>query len=232
MSKLASTFLPTLRFWIENFITHDLLNWIYYQKIKFCGKFFFQIFIFLGRFTPLKRQSSFFALSWKSWFRDEQFGKKTYFEAKFVKRIKFNHFLVLINFRNETSTACQSVNQTFVFTSCQIFNQPFYYPSDLNRIFHNASDFEVKLFRENPLLLIFIRKDQFLSVLTTETSKLTLSCFLENFYSQKGVWKKNQILNQTFREESDFDSSFLQSVHFWIEKFETCQFSRPFSKTC
>ena len=127
-------------------------------------------------------------------------------------------------------TACQSVNETFVFTTCQFFNRTFYYPSDLVRIFYNASDFEVKLFRENPILLSFIRKDHFLSVSTTETSKLTFSCFLETFYSQKGVSKKNQILNQTFREESDFDSNFLQSVQCWIEKFETCQTLCPSSK--
>ena len=129
-------------------------------------------------------------------------------------------------------TACQSVNETFVFTTCQTFNQIFYYPSDLNRIFYNASDFEVKLFPENPILLSFVWKDHFfLSVSTTETSKLTFLCFLENFHSQKDVLKKNQILNQIFREESDFDSSFLLSVQFWIEKFETRQILCPFSKT-
>ena len=148
-------------------------------------------------------------LSWISWFRDEQFGKKTHFEAKFVKRIKFNHILFLIDFWNETSTAYQSVNQTLVFTTCQFLNQPFYYPSDLNRTFYNASDFEVKLFPENPVLLSFIQKDHFFVSFNHRNVKIDIFVL-----SRKLLFSE-----RCFGEVSNLESNFPRRIRFWLNFF-------------
>ena len=140
-----SNFLQRVKIGVNFFTDPQILNRKFYNSWSFKLNLlpenqilledFFQKIIFWVVLHHWNVKVNFLALSWKCWFRDEQFGKKTYFAAKFVKSVKFNHFLVLFNFWNETSTACQSDNQTLVFTTWQIFNQPFYYPSDLNRIF-------------------------------------------------------------------------------------------------
>ena len=103
-------------------------------------------------------------------------------------------------------TACQSVNETFVFTTCQTFNQIFYYPSDLNRIFYNASDFEVKLFPENPILLSFVWKDHFFCQFQPRK--------LQNWHFC--AFSKIFILRKMFWRKSNLESNFPRRIRFWF----------------
>ena len=126
-------------------------------------------------------------------------------------------------------SVCQSNSR---FYNLSIFKSTFLLPIRSQSNFLQRIRFWSKIVsRKSSFAEFYSKRSFFLSVLTTETSKLTFLCFLENFYSQKDALEKYQILNQTFREESDFDSIFLQSVQFWMEKFETCQILCPFSKT-
>ena len=127
-SVFQSYFLQGVKFGVNFFTDPQVLNRELYNASSFKLIFFLEKSSPLGRFSFRKSsfcvvlhhwdaKVDFFALSWKSWFRDEQLGQKTYFDAKFVTRININHFSILINFWNETSVACQSVNQSFHYPS-------------------------------------------------------------------------------------------------------------------
>ena len=146
----------------------------------------------------------FFALSWKSWFRDEQFGKKTYFDAKFVTRININHFSILINFWNETSVACQSVNQSF------------YYPSDFESHLSQSRKFWREIVFRGPKIVgnFAFNKIFFWSFHPVKTSNFAFFSFPENW--KKIFWGIKVCKKSNFRKKNSrrfvFRISFLYNA--------------------
>ena len=117
------------------------------------------------------------------------------FEPKIQKRVRFgvNLFQLVIFWINFCTT-------------CPTFNQPFYYPSDLNRIFYNTSDFEVKLFPEKPILLSFIRKDHFFVSFNHGNVKIEIFVLSGKFLFSE----------RCFDENSNLESNFPRRIRFWF----------------
>ena len=134
-----------------------------------------------------------------------------------MKRIKINHFLVLINFWIETSTACQSVNQKFCRTSD--------FESHLSQSRRFRS--EIVLRWSKIIGKLAFKKVTFWSFHPVKTSKFAFSCFLEN-WKKKDSEEKNMSENYFFRkkfQKSCFSNQFsLQRIRFQSKELKRVRF--------
>ena len=144
-------------------------------------------------------------------------GKKTFFDAKFVTRININHFSILINFWNETSIACQSVNQSF------------YYPSDFESHLSQSRKFWREIVFRGPKIVgnFAFKKIFFWSFHPVKTSNFAFFSFPENWKKifrgikvcKKSNFRKKKI--QKIRFSNQFS---LQRIRFQSKEFKRVRF--------
>ena len=165
-SVFQSNFLQGVKFGVNFFTDPQILNRKLYNASPFKVTLSPENQVLLDGFLSKKLcfwvvlhhwnvKVNFFALSWKSWFRDEQFGKKHILKQILWEESNSITFLKLIKFSN---TLLQHVSLSIKpFTTRQI----------LSPIFHKADDFEVKMFLGDQYLMeIFNSKKSFFGYFT------------------------------------------------------------------
>ena len=247
LSGFKSSFWTSVTFWLEYFITRQILDWENFQPVMFSIKNFSSCQIFekclqskyhvLFHFNPWKRH----ALQFICWF------EKHDFELKFSLLVRFQieKEVQLVRVQKKKNTTgqisswdfpnCQILHQ--LLNAPQILNWTFFNVSGLNKLSEHAPEFHMKF-----LLRVRFRigKKYIMSESETRKNQRVFSLSLKNttirirakifqrvrFYINLQIrfrfWIENittcQILNQLPEKASNFELKFLKSIKFWIEK--------------